>query len=1200
MTITPPEKKKKRRGHKKKEEYTSKEFLKRVHLTDTFSLPDIVALTESGVGRVERNFVQEVAMYLGVADVRYNSFINEGLGTPATRTKEKLWPLRFSLEEMVLKHTPQIRQLKDYFGRTVPKRIPTIHHLADLKRDVALLLGSVAVAKIDEQNLSSLLSTREKYGWDRSQQSHFQETYFHYVLHKGDVAQHEAIAEVYNLVSIYDSNPLDTLRQRDWYELGKYNNFGKVMDRLLSLQPKTKEEVQEGIKYFSTILDKCVTHPQFSLFVQDGRLHSKQYVAEEMDKIIQSTNTRLFGERRDTLASVTDFVFHYFYPTVMPPIALQAERFLKEMVEPIAQFVDENKIQYVKNMNLLGASFKEGITQEEVRVIQIYPEQKLALYIKNIGILQKVGLPYHKKYDVKTRKYEKLLKQEFSSLSLEELTQRTALREQIHTSFERDYAGILLQASYNNQFDKGNLERNKKLLEFISTQVRYKELYPVSQLEDHTLFEGLVWSMLGVSQGVDLLKITSLCEIIEKVEGNYIDRKAKKMRAEDNYYTLIFRPLQKISPAGATMLLEKEYISTFVQKWVVDTKGSDAESLSLLNCFMDRTYQLLDSLKDRETIEVEQRYEKWFLELMTQNKVTELKQQLSLGKIVDDLREESARGSRLPLCTLKEEQMVFAKMASVYARSALTVMQTEPVLDHLVLPQLQEHKIALAEFVHCFSTFEENRKVYTFLSFLQAAVERFGYYDLGRKEDNSKRTVEEVMFARFLNPSFATKIWSLLNYTRVLENVGATHPKLAKQFEEVIHNLTPLQQEYAGGSPLAHELGLLSLENRLVYQLDGSEKKNSEGRGNTNREIDLFLQEMIMPLCQGKKDISNEEVIDLTERIYGLIGQKYAIPSTKIEKEGQSERSTIGKTVVLPLQTNAAYAGQDIFYYEEMQGVRQARVIVKEANGVMNDRMNKVRQQHGREIQTIKRSLEAMKPQRVTVKKRMYEGEVDELVHAEMMLDLKSGISPYMDIFMQRQITERDIAILLSINQSKKLGRWINQEHRLMDYVRPAALYLMEATTLVGDTLGVYGYTSRGANEVFINVFKDFDERATLQVEYRLGLLSAQDNARMGVAYQHCTQILTEQVAQRRIHFDILTDITEDEGYKGEQAMEDIARAVRAERSKGIEMYALCTEPEVNLAQLEYIYGSGHFQIVRHYEEMAKHVVDLYKMMTLK
>ena len=218
----------------------------------------------------------------------------------------------------------------------------------------------------------------------------------------------------------------------------------------------------------------------------------------------------------------------------------------------------------------------------------------------------------------------------------------------------------------------------------------------------------------------------------------------------------------------------------------------------------------------------------------------------------------------------------------------------------------------------------------------------------------------------------------------------------------------------------------------------------------------------------------------------------------------------------------------------------------------------------------------------------------------DALRELKTSGVADTNVFNNRRIRERDVEVLLTIDQAKGLGKWLDKEKRAVDYVRLVGVYFCEALDAVGDPYAIMGYTSRGAKEGFITSFKDFAQSRDESVDFALGLLSPLYKSRTGVVYKHFAEIFGERSSQRKIHIDLVTNLANDVDYNDQDAIIDTIEGARLERVRGIDLYAVCLDKAVPKEILQAVYGSGHFKKVDHPENLPQAVLQVYKTLALQ
>jgi len=615
------------------------------------------------------------------------------------------------------------------------------------------------------------------------------------------------------------------------------------------------------------------------------------------------------------------------------------------------------------------------------------------------------------------------------------------------------------------------------------------------------------------------------------------------------------------------------YLKIFLKE-MKKLNPSQRDAERVLDSFFKKSTELVDILNNETEEKRKKRLDTWFNGVIKQESVEGLLRELNFGnlkKIADDPEQT--------ICNLTDEQKVLTRFISLIGKRNLSIYEGSE-FSYTNLPKPTQNKIYLPKFVNMLPTYEENKSILKVMASIQSAFSRYNFFP------------EEGSYSQFPNEQYAIKIWSILNYKRGITKLSRQFVGLSKEMGSILRNIKRIYE----AAPIPFEnncVGVIeNLEQRLVYSIESDEI------------VAEFVEEEIVSKLGDPEEWTNEDVMRITEEIYKKVDESYGIPEPKrvtIEVNGTEKKE---KTINLPKTTGGAYAKQQIFFYNELGDKRRVRLIVKQATGVKNNRIEKLREEKATEIDKITRILESIKPQRVTTQRRMPDGELDEDAVHEMILDIEAGQTPDINVYKTRRVNEREISILLTINQSKLLGKWLPDETRVIDYVRPTAIYLAEAVRTIEDDLAIVGYSSRGNNEAFVNIFKDFEEPQSELVDFRLGLLSPLYKSRTGPSYQYFASYLGERRAKRKIHIDLITELAADEGYTGREAIEDTKEAAALERSRGIEVYGILLDlPEVDTKvseeDLREIYGSGRYQIVKHFDRLPQQIVNIYRVLTL-
>jgi nitric oxide reductase NorD protein len=185
--------------------------------------------------------------------------------------------------------------------------------------------------------------------------------------------------------------------------------------------------------------------------------------------------------------------------------------------------------------------------------------------------------------------------------------------------------------------------------------------------------------------------------------------------------------------------------------------------------------------------------------------------------------------------------------------------------------------------------------------------------------------------------------------------------------------------------------------------------------------------------------------------------------------------------------------------------------------------------------------------------------DIDGVV--EDLVDVATGGQPSERLYRDRLRCERDVACAVLIDSSGSLGH-----EALLDHEVACADALVDAMEGAGERHGVFAFWSNGRHKVAIDVLRDFGELAGRP---GTAALRPTGHTRLGAAIRAVTARLLAETAGRRVLL-ILTDGRPfDDGYEGDYACADVAKAVEeAERVEvAIAILAVGEESSAPLAE---------------------------------
>ncbi len=536
-------------------------------------------------------------------------------------------------------------------------------------------------------------------------------------------------------------------------------------------------------------------------------------------------------------------------------------------------------------------------------------------------------------------------------------------------------------------------------------------------------------------------------------------------------------------------------------------------------------------------------------------------------------------GSDEQMVQLKHHRVLYERISSVFAlRSLLVTEGASGLTTSCSMPVSFPNVVQFPEFVRCFDTEDENQEVMRLFLYLQAGMGRFQYWgDTVPNKDTRDR------FLTFSNPDFANALFSTLAYACVSQDIDRTLPRLGEQLKKTRKNIG---QRYETGSLYddavqKYEEARLLIEKYLVFGVSGTGSS---------------LLRNIQPFLDGiNKDSLDGKVVEIYNAIDTLVG----IPSQKDFQGFVSGGGSQKRVLTLHEQTGSRYNGQPIFYFRE--GTQDVRVIETIPHAHPNLRVQEIRTQNQHAFETLKNLFQGLKPQRVIHETRVYDGEIDEDLYRDALQDARDGFVPDTNFFRNRLVRDRDNAVLLTVDLPRKimtpLVKRLEGKVIQLDYIRQTLVSMTDVLSIMDDDFAVMSYGSRGAEEVFVQVLKGFDERYTVEAEHRIGMIAPILHSRTGSVYHRFGELFSERPAVRRIHIDIVSQLALDTDYKRPESIALTAKGASRERALGIELFALCLDKTADSDMLTEVYGPGHFVRVEDLEDLDRSAIQLYRVL---
>lgn len=166
-------------------------------------------------------------------------------------------------------------------------------------------------------------------------------------------------------------------------------------------------------------------------------------------------------------------------------------------------------------------------------------------------------------------------------------------------------------------------------------------------------------------------------------------------------------------------------------------------------------------------------------------------------------------------------------------------------------------------------------------------------------------------------------------------------------------------------------------------------------------------------------------------------------------------------------------------------------------------------------------------------------------------------------LYRERLPAARDTVCALMIDRSGSLSRGGNLKHEIA-----CANALAAAMDRARERHAVFAFWSDTRHQVAVEVLRDFDDGQRLNLDHKK--LSPRGYTRIGGALRHVAMRLRKEPASRRVLLVLGDAVPCDEGYEGQYAAADVAKAVEEAEQHGVTVafIAIGTPPEDPLAEV--------------------------------
>lgn len=288
-------------------------------------------------------------------------------------------------------------------------------------------------------------------------------------------------------------------------------------------------------------------------------------------------------------------------------------------------------------------------------------------------------------------------------------------------------------------------------------------------------------------------------------------------------------------------------------------------------------------------------------------------------------------------------------------------------------------------------------------------------------------------------------------------------------------------------------------------------------------------------------------------------------------------------------------------------------------------------QAYGSLVPEIRRQLEQFAPEGLRkVRRTQYGDELDLDASIEALVDIRVGISPSDHVYTSRERLRRDVAVAFLLDMSSSTAEYIEpsevkdgqalqrrltppsslqlhgKKHRsVIDIEKESIALLMAALERLGDTYGIYGFSSTGRDNVQFMVIKEMQERLSEQVSRRIENVRPVHTTRMGPAIRHATLKLRGQEEKTKLlmlvsdgrPFDLDYGQEYGEGAEIDYAINDTREALNEALQYGITPFLLTVDQD-GFDYLRYMCDGLDYEVLSSTELLPARLLTTYRRLS--
>jgi nitric oxide reductase NorD protein len=267
-----------------------------------------------------------------------------------------------------------------------------------------------------------------------------------------------------------------------------------------------------------------------------------------------------------------------------------------------------------------------------------------------------------------------------------------------------------------------------------------------------------------------------------------------------------------------------------------------------------------------------------------------------------------------------------------------------------------------------------------------------------------------------------------------------------------------------------------------------------------------------------------------------------------------------------------------------------------------SDFVQEVLERRGREIRTLRRRFQALRPEELRRVRGLVDGDaldLDRVIQARV--ERRAGSTPTDRIYARTLRDRRDVAVAFLLDMSSSTNEVAGEANRRIIEIEKEALVLIaEAVDALGDACAIWGFSGYGRDHVAFYVAKSFKDPYDGSVRDRIGQMDWKMENRDGAAIRHATELLRRQPARTRLLILLSDGRPLDCGcdhYYDRYAQEDTRVALSEARKTGVHPFCITVDPRAR-SYLEELYGEVGYIVIDDAEALPAKLPRIYRRLT--